>query len=96
MERNDLVNVRILFVGQYKEGKNSMVKFALDSEDTKNSKGFLVIDQWFDNNKPFKNISSDLIGVEMQGVVDYKKTYGANAVLSLIELYDENGNNLLA
>lgn len=32
----------------------------------------------------------------MQGVVDYKQTYGANAVLSLIELYDENGNNLLA
>ena len=61
-----------------------MVKFALDSEDTKNSKGFLVIDQWFENNKPFKNISSDLIGVEMQGVVDYKQTYGANAVLSLI------------
>lgn len=96
MERNDLVNVRVLFVGQYKEGKKSMVKFALDSEDTKNSKGFLVIDQWFDNNKPFKNISSDLIGVEMQGVVDYKQTYGANAVLSLIELYDENGDNLLA
>lgn len=93
---NDLVNVKVLFVGQYKDGKKSMVKFALESTETKNAKGFLVIDQWFENNKPFKNISSDYIDVVLQGVVEYKQTYGANAVLNLVELYDESGNNLLA
>lgn len=93
---NDLVNVKVLFVGQYKEGKKSMVKFALESTETKNAKGFLVIDQWFENNKPFKNISSDYIDVVLQGVLEYKQTYGANAVLSLVELYDEAGNSLLA
>lgn len=93
---NDLVNVKVLFVGQYKDGKKSMVKFALESTETKNAKGFLVIDQWFDNNKPFKNISSDYIDVVLQGVVEYKQTFGANAVLNLVELYDESGNNLLA
>lgn len=90
------VNVKVLFVGQFKEGKKSMIKFAIESNETKNSKGYLVIDQWFDNNKPFKNISTELIDVVLLGVVDYKQTYGANATLSLLELYDENGNNLLA
>ena len=90
------VNVKVLFVGQFKEGKKSMIKFAIESNETKNSKGFLVIDQWFDNNRPFKNISTELIDVVLLGVVDYKQTYGANATLSLLELYDENGNNLLA
>ena len=93
---NDLVNVKVLFVGQYKEGKKSMVKFAINSDETKNAKGFLVLDQWFENNKPFKNITSDYIDVELEALLGYKQTYGANAVLSLIELYDEKGNNLLA
>lgn len=97
MENNDTVNVRILFIAQYKEGKKSMVKFALESiGTTKNSRGFLVIDQWFDNNKPFKNITEEYIGVILEGIVEYKQTYGANAVLSLVELFDEKGNNLLA
>lgn len=92
---NDLVNVKVLFVGQYKEGKKSMVKFALESTETKNAKGFLVIDQWFDTNVPFKKISSEYIDVILQGHVEYKQTFGANAVLNLVELYDEKGNNLL-
>lgn len=90
------VNVRVLFVGQYKEGKKSMVKFAIPSDETKNARGLLIIDQWFENNKPFKNITIDYVDVELEGVVEYKQTYGANAVLNLVELYDENGNNLLA
>lgn len=93
---NNLVNVKVLFVGQYKEGKKSMVKFALESTETKNSKGLLVIDQWFDTNVPFKKISSEYIDVILQGCVEYKQTFGANAVLNLVELYDEKGNNLLA
>lgn len=90
------VNVRVLFVGQYKDGKKSMVKFAIPSDETKNARGLLIIDQWFENNKPFKNITIDYVDVDLEGVVEYKQTYGANAVLSLVELYDENGNNLLA
>lgn len=96
MENKETVNVRILFVGQYKEGKKSNIKFALPSNETKNARGLLIIDQWFENAKPFKNITEDYIDVEMEGLVEYKSTYGANAVLTLVELYDENGNNLLA
>lgn len=97
MENNSTVNVKVLFVGQYKKGEKSMVKFAIEnSNPTVNSKGFLVIDQWFDNNKPFKNITEDYIDVVLEGVVEYRNTYGANAVLALVELYDEKGNNLLA
>lgn len=90
------VNVKVLFVAQYKEGKSSMIKFAIPSDETKNARGLLVIDQWFDDNKPFKNITSDYIEVELEGLVEYRQTYGANAKLHLVELYDENGNNLLA
>lgn len=96
MENMENVSVRILFVGQYKDGKKSMIKFAIPSNETKNARGLLIIDQWFDSNVPFKNITSDYIDVELDGVVAYKQTYGANATLVLTELSDENGNNLLA
>lgn len=58
---NDFVNVKVLFVGQYKEGKKSMVKFALESTETKNAKGFLVIDQWFDTNVPLKRFHQNIL-----------------------------------
>lgn len=96
MDRLEDVNVKVLFVGRYKDGKKSMVKFALDSNETKNARGMLVIDQWFENDKPFKNIGAELIDVVLDGKVTYKQTYGANATLQLVELYDEAGNNLLA
>lgn len=96
MENKENVSVRVLFVGQYKDGKKSMIKFAIPSNETKNARGLLIIDQWFDNNKAFKNITEDYIDVELEALIEYKATYGANAVLTLVELYDENGNNLLA
>lgn len=93
---NERVNVRVLFVGQYREGKKSLIKFAIPSNETRNSRGLLIIDQWFDNNKPFVNISNDYIDIELEGLFIYESTFGPNAKLKLIELYDEDGNNLLA
>ena len=90
------VNVKVLFVAQYKDGKKSSVKFAIENNSTKNQRGFLIIDQWFDNNIPFVNITDDLIDVVLQGKIAYRKTYGENAKMKLVELYDEAGNNLLA
>lgn len=91
------VNVKVLCVSLVKEGKKTILTFAIENDKaTKNQKGYLVINQWIESDKPFKNISDDLIDVELEGVVEYKATYGANATLELIELYDEKGNNLLA
>lgn len=95
MEKEN-VNVRVLFVMKTKDNKKCMLKFALDSNDTSISRGFLIIDQWFQNSKPFDNLTSDYIDTILEGNICYKHTYGSNAVMQLVELLDENGTNLLA
>jgi len=93
---NETVNVKVLYCMKTKDSKKTLIKFALENEETKISKGMLIIDQWIDNGKIFDRIDSDLIDVFLEGTITYKHTYDKNAVIQLAELFDADGNNILA
>lgn len=93
MKENEILIIP-LRVNKTKSGK-SILQFAIKDEETSYSKGLTVLQQWFDTEDLFNNLSVEDTGKPCKGTFEYKKTFNGLARINLTSLVNSEGKDLL-
>ena len=95
MEEIKIMILRLVKIS--KDGKSrTLLQYATPDVDSNNYKGFMLLDQWFDNHVVYNAIDTKYIGVPLKAQFVYERTFKGQAKMVLKTISEENGNCLLA
>lgn len=93
-------DIKILILRVVKTNKDNkartLLQYATPDVKSNNYKGFMILDQWFDNHVVFDTIKEQHIGVPLNAKIEYVRTYRGQARMDLKLISEENGNCILA
>ncbi len=92
--------IKILILRVVKTNKDNkartLLQYATPDVKSNNYKGFMILDQWFDNHVVFDKIDEKYIGIPLDAQIEYVRTYRGQARMDLKTVAEENGNCILA
>lgn len=95
MDEIKILILRVVRINKDNKAR-TLLQYATPDVKSNNYKGFMILDQWFDNHVVYDAIQEKHIGVPLKAQFEYERTYRGQARMVLKTVSEENGNCLLA